>query len=662
MDGDGDLDLLTANSQDNTVSVRLNDGTGTFGGGSDPVVGSAPYSVAVGDVDGDGDLDLLAASSAGTNTVSVRLNDGTGVFSGGSEVPVGSIPQNVVMGDVDGDGDLDLLAANNGSNTVSVRLNDGTGTFGGGSDPAVGSSPYSVALGDVDGDGDLDLLTANNTVGVRLNDGAGNFSGGSNPVVGGVAQSVAVGDVDGDGDLDLLTANANNPGTVSVRLNLPPAPTLTAVSPAAELPGNSVTLTGTNFTAASTVRFGGTAGTAGTGVVVNSATSITVTVPVALAPGSVYIVVNSASGSSLTAPPFTALAVYSGGTLDACVAAVPATASVNDGAWHYLLNSGSQVVAAYNYTGTSLGNLAVDVLRANTTAAVRKDSHNHYYLDRNFHLTASAGPFTGRTVNVRFYGLNTEQTRLQAMDATATLANLKVTQYSGPNEDCSLGNNSATGERRTLPAPASTPAGAPWFVAEVAVADHFSEFYLTGSSAPLPVELAAFTATAAGPAAVRLAWTTASEKNSASFDVERSLDGTAFARLAAVAAAGTSSSVRSYGLVDAKLPAGAALFYYRLKQVDADGTFAYSPVRSVALTAKAGTGLALFPNPAHGGAATLTGAVPGTVVTVYDAVGRRVTSAPADATGTAALLLPAGLPAGVYVVCAGAKALRLVVE
>ncbi|MBF9143181.1 M36 family metallopeptidase [Hymenobacter properus] len=72
--------------------------------------------------------------------------------------------------------------------------------------------------------------------------------------------------------------------------------------------------------------------------------------------------------------------------------------------------------------------------------------------------------------------------------------------------------------------------------------------------------------------------------------------------------------------------------------------------------------LALFPNPAHGGTATLTGAAPGTVVTVFDAVGRQVTSAPADAKGTATLALPAGLATGVYVVRAGAQALRLTVE
>ena len=72
--------------------------------------------------------------------------------------------------------------------------------------------------------------------------------------------------------------------------------------------------------------------------------------------------------------------------------------------------------------------------------------------------------------------------------------------------------------------------------------------------------------------------------------------------------------------------------------------------------------LALFPNPTTDRAATLTGAQPGTVVTVYDALGRPVVTATADATGTAALVLPVELPAGVYLVRTGARAMRLAVE
>ncbi|WP_230688401.1 IPT/TIG domain-containing protein [Hymenobacter jeongseonensis] len=456
------------------------------------------------------------------------------------------------------------------------------------------------------------------------------------------------------------TSAASN--TVTLTACAAPLPTVTVLSAPAELPGMPITLTGTGFTVGTTVSFGGVASGSVTYV---SPTSLTVVVPAGAGTGSNAVVVTNATGSSISSPLFTVLAVYDGGTLDACTAAVPPTASLNDGSWHYLLAGNGQVVAAYNYTGASLGNLAVDVLRADPAQPVRQDPRQHHYLGRNWHLRASGGRFDGRTVGLRLYGLNSEQARLQVADPTATLANLKATQYSGPNEDCQLANNVASAEHRTLAAPASSPAGTVYFRAELDVTDHFSEFYLTGSDTPLPVELLSFTAEQRGTT-VALAWATASEKNSDRFEVERSRDGHAFERIGQVAAVGSSSSIQSYGFEDSQAPKTASsqgLIYYRLRQVDRDGTFSYSPVRTV----KVGAGLvgsqptlALYPNPTTG-AATLTGARPGAVVAMYDALGRQVLAAKADASGTAALTMPDGLPAGVYVVRVGTKTLRLTV-
>jgi alpha-tubulin suppressor-like RCC1 family protein len=179
------------------------------------------------------------------------------------------------------------------------------------------------------------------------------------------------------------------------------------------------------------------------------------------------------------------------------------------------------------------------------------------------------------------------------------------------------------------------------------------------SQAPLPVQLSAFTAQAAGPAAVLLAWVTASEVNSAYFAVERSLDGINFSEVARQPAAGTSAIARTYSYRDATLPAGASILYYRLRQVDRDGTTAYSPVRPVALAGAAG--LALYPNPAQPGT-THTGAVPGAAVQVLDGLGRLVLTTQADATGAAPLALPPGLAPGVYLVRTGPQALRLSVQ
>jgi hypothetical protein len=179
---------------------------------------------------------------------------------------------------------------------------------------------------------------------------------------------------------------------------------------------------------------------------------------------------------------------------------------------------------------------------------------------------------------------------------------------------------------------------------------------------PLPVVLLDFAAQLQG-SAVALTWHTASEKNSAHFDVERSTDGTTFSKLDAVAAQGTSNLAHSYAFRDAKLPLSASTLYYRLRQVDLDGTFAFSPVRMVGL-AGAGTStgtLALYPNPASA-TATLSGAAAQEAVQVLDALSRVVYTTTTAADGTAKLDLPASLPAGVYIVRAGTQAARLTVE
>ncbi|HVF96096.1 MAG TPA: T9SS type A sorting domain-containing protein [Flavisolibacter sp.] len=76
-----------------------------------------------------------------------------------------------------------------------------------------------------------------------------------------------------------------------------------------------------------------------------------------------------------------------------------------------------------------------------------------------------------------------------------------------------------------------------------------------------------------------LNWQTANEVNSASFDIERSIDAVHFAKLGSVIAAGTSNTDRSYEFVDSRPVSG--YNYYRLKQLDRNGAFVYTPTRMV---------------------------------------------------------------------------------
>ncbi|WP_035560814.1 tandem-95 repeat protein [Hymenobacter sp. IS2118] len=145
---------------------------------------------------------------------------------------------------------------------------------------------------------------------------------------------------------------------------------------------------------------------------------------------------------------------------------------------------------------------------------------------------------------------------------------------------------------------------------------------------PLPVELTVFAAKAVQNRDAALTWTTASEQNNDHFDVERSFDGLAFAKIGQVAGQGSSSSLTDYQFTDKGIGTRAdGQVYYRLRQVDIDGTATYSPVRTVAFTKTAASlVLSAYPNPA--GAQTtllLTGPTTATYqVSIIDATGRLV--------------------------------------
>ncbi|MDZ8188644.1 MAG: FG-GAP-like repeat-containing protein, partial [Nostoc sp. ChiSLP02] len=217
--GDGNLDLAVANYNSNTTSVLLGNGTGGFDTATNFTVGTRPTSVTAADFDGDGNVDLAVANRT-TNNVSVLLGNGTGDFGTASNFTVGSSPQSVTAADFNGDNNLDLVVVNRTSNKVSVLLGDGTGSFATATNFTVGTSPFEVKVADFNGDGNLDLAVANyssNNVSVLLGNGAGSFGTATNFSAGSSPRSLVVGDFNSDGNLDLATANRNG-NNVSVLL------------------------------------------------------------------------------------------------------------------------------------------------------------------------------------------------------------------------------------------------------------------------------------------------------------------------------------------------------------------------------------------------------------------------------------------------------------
>jgi surface protein len=158
----------------------------------------------------------------------------------------------------------------------------------------------------------------------------------------------------------------------------------------------------------------------------------------------------------------------------------------------------------------------------------------------------------------------------------------------------------------------------------VATVDDFSEFVFASATNPLPVELASFTASTSGES-VDLRWSTASETNNAGFDVERSTDGETFTAIGFEPGVGTTEEAQSYRFVDRDAPFATTLFY-RLRQVDTDGTFEYSPVVEVEVTPSAVALLPVVPNPVSASARLRYELPEATAVRlqVFDLLGRRV--------------------------------------
>ncbi len=163
LDGDLDNDLLVASSLDDTVAWFENtDGLGTFSA-SQPIITTADgvRSAHAADLDGDGDLDVLSASGT-DDTVSWHENtDGLATF--GPRQIITSLAdgaRTVWTGDLDNDGDLDVLAASIEDDTVAWFENlDGLGSFG----PeqvmtSTADGAFSVRTYDFDGDGDLEVI------------------------------------------------------------------------------------------------------------------------------------------------------------------------------------------------------------------------------------------------------------------------------------------------------------------------------------------------------------------------------------------------------------------------------------------------------------------------------------------------------------------------
>jgi len=265
----------------------------SFGSKQDFQTGSSPTGIAIADIDADSQPDLIS-SNGNSNTVSVLRNtssSGNFSFAAKMDFVAGPSPQCVYVNDMNGDGRLDIIAGNGSNNSVSVLKNKSTTgniSFDFYVTYATGSGPISMVLVDLDSDGKPDITTANisaNTMSVLRNTiipltvksfsptiaGTGdtifirgtNFSlvdavnfGGAAATYFKIVSDTLIKAVVGNGASGSINiATIYNTASFAGFTYVPP-PNIISFSPANAGIGSTVTITGTDFTGATSVYFG----------------------------------------------------------------------------------------------------------------------------------------------------------------------------------------------------------------------------------------------------------------------------------------------------------------------------------------------------------------------------------------------------------------------
>ncbi|CAF4242680.1 unnamed protein product, partial [Rotaria sordida] len=215
---DNHLDIVTVNSKNNSISLIMGHGNGTFdlprvySTGKD----SHPLAVAIGDFNNDNRSDLIIANT-GTDSIGILIGFHYTTFQSYKTYFSDNTrkPQGIITCDFNNDKYLDIAVTFYSSNNIGILLGYGNGSFGTMMTYSTGndSLPQSLTVHDFNNDGQLDIVvisSGTNDIGILLGYGNGSFPTSRRYSTGNDygAFAIVLTDINNDGEIDIVLANA----------------------------------------------------------------------------------------------------------------------------------------------------------------------------------------------------------------------------------------------------------------------------------------------------------------------------------------------------------------------------------------------------------------------------------------------------------------------
>ena len=313
-----------------------------------------------------------------------------------------------------------------------------------------------------------------------------------------------------------------------------------------------------------------------------NSSSITVN---ALTVGSTYLIrVLSTSAATVGSQADFTLCVFGvpsttlAGTVGACTASDASKTSTGSGNWLHFTKAGALMVSVFDGPATTGATFTprgtITTSYYTNTAGIRLNTGTAY-LDRNFEISDGGNNFSNSPVKVRFYFTVAEFNTLVASTSSGGIsAPYELRVYRIPSASCNSTTTAGGLYYNIVGSGYLSDAAAPYvptgYYVDM-VTPNFSGFFLQKAADNLlvPATCNAFTYSIAEQK-VQLHFSTKTEINSSYFEVERSTDGTNFSTITTIVATNNSNG-NAYQFTDARTKAN-AIYYYRLKQVDKDGS------------------------------------------------------------------------------------------